>query len=249
MFVADNQRRVPANVNTMILQGDDGTYYYMHRDLYDQLVILSDVYAYSEKINIMCNSVKEGASIETMPDNLKSFYDRVPWPIKAATPFLLLVSRVEELSDFNDLCGALSVMSMSVNLRRYLKVDKSLRAAVTFSLHVTEEYKPTWDRFFQENPVFGTNITMPAPAPTVAHIPTPTGTVIAVDQETGEEEEIHYTSDPAAFDFSSLGSLMDGLSFSSVSSSDDGGDDEDDGDDEYNAAAGGGSGFSALEGV
>lgn len=248
MFVADKDRRVPANVNTMILQGDDGMYYYMHRDLYDQMVILADVYAYGEKINIMCNSVKEGASIENMPENLRDFYERVPWPIKAATPFLMLVNKVETLTDFYDLCGALSVMSMSVNLRRYLKVDKSLRAAVTFSLHVTEEYRPTWDRFFQENPVFGTNIVMPAPAPTVAHIPTPSGDVIAVDQETGEEEQIHYTSDPAKFDFSSLAGLMD--EFAPTSHDDDGDSDgDDDGDDEYNNAAGGGEGFDALEGV
>ena len=44
MLVRSKTRYVPTAVNMIVLQGEDGTYYYLHRALYDQCVVLRDQY-------------------------------------------------------------------------------------------------------------------------------------------------------------------------------------------------------------
>lgn len=240
MLVVSEKRLVPAHINTIVLQGDDGMYYYMHRDFYDQMVVLTDTYVHGDKISVLTQKLF-GKDFTEFPANVLDFYDRVPWPVKMAAPFLLLVNKVEQLTEFIDLVGAVSVMSMSLNMRMMTKLPKEVLAAVTFSLHVREEYQPTWDRFFQENPEYGVQVTIPAPVPTVRTIETPTGPVM-VDEETGEEAEVVTTDDdlpPGMFD-----SFMDSLA--GMSSSDEEDEEEEEPED---STAGGGSGFSALEGL
>ncbi len=202
MLVVSPKRLVPVQINTTVLQGEDGNYYYLHRDLYDQLVVLADAYDYGARMDLLIKSLT--GEDRALPDNVKNFFDTVPLPVKMAAPYLLLVNGVEQLETIEDMCGALTVISMSINLRRILKVDKSIRAAVTFSLHIREEYRTHWDRFFQENPEFGTAVTLPPPPPANAFIPTPEGTTIVHDNTTGEEKEVQYTTPIADFDFDSL---------------------------------------------
>lgn len=206
MLVCSPKRLVPVQINTTILQGEDGTYYYLHRDLYDQLVILADAYENGERMDLLLKTLT--GEDTAMPENLQRFFDTVPLPLKMAAPFLMQVKGCEKLETIEDMCGALTVMSMSINLRRILKVDKSIRAAATFSLHITEEYRMHWDRFFQENPEFGAAVTLPAPAPTTTFIPTPEGTTVIRDETTGEEQEVVFTTPIEDFDFNSL---MEGL--------------------------------------
>lgn len=202
MLVCSNKRLVPVQINTTILQGDDGTYYYLHRDLYDQLTILADSFDYGEHINLITKILTEVD--QPLPENLQRFYDTVPMPIKMAAPFLMLIKGYEKLDSIEEMCGALTVISMSANLRRILKVPKELRAPVTFSLHITEEYKTAWDRFFQENPEFGTAVTLPTPGPVNNFIPTPEGTTVVQNTQTGEEVEINYTSKEEDVDYDAL---------------------------------------------
>lgn len=242
MLVVSEKRLVPVHINTIVLQGDDGMYYYMHRDFYDQMVVLTDTYVHGDKVDVLTQKLF-GKDFKEFPTNVQEFYDRVPWPVKMAAPFLMLVNKVEQLTEFVDLVGAVSVMSMSLNMRMMTKLPKEVLAAVTFSLHVREEYQPTWDRFFQENPEYGAQVTIPAPTPTVHSIETPTGTVM-VDEETGEEVNVITTDEGlSAGLFDSFMDAMAGLTNAD--------DDEDGGDagEPEDTSAGGGSGFSALEGL
>ncbi len=202
MLVVSPKRLVPVQINTTVLQGEDGNYYYLHRDLYDQLVVLADAYDYGDRLDLLTKALM--GEDTALPENVLMFFNTVPSPIKMAAPFLLLVKDVDKLETIEDMCGALTVISMSINLRRILKVDKSIRAAVTFSLHIKEEYRAHWDRFFQENPEFGAAVTLPPAGPANTFIPTPEGTTVIRNEETGEEQEVQYTSDPSAFDFDAL---------------------------------------------
>lgn len=214
MLVISPKRLVPVQINTTVLQGDDGNYYYLHRDLYDQLTILWDAYGYGAQMNLMLQ-ILYGDSVKEFPENVQRFYDAVPDPLKAAAPFLMMVQGVEQLTTMEDMCGALTVISMSIHLRRVMKVDKSIRAAVTFSLHIREEYRTHWDRFFQENPEFGTAVTLPPPPPTVTQIATPEGGMVVRDEETGEEEAVTFTTPPSEINFDFMNDLMDVFSGSS----------------------------------
>lgn len=246
MLVVSNKRLVPVQINTTVLQGEDGNYYYLHRDLYDQLTVLWDVYHYGEQMHTLAHQVKESLNgYETWPENIKRFYDTVPAPLKAAAPFLALVEHVEELETIEDMCGALTVISMSINMRRLPLVARELRAALSFSLHVREEYKPQWDRFFQENPEFGTAVSLPEPRSPIVQMPQPGNNMIVVDEDTGDEEEIHYTSDPSSFDFEKMmADLTADLPSSSAID-----EPADSGEPAAAATAGGGSGFDLLNGI
>ena len=122
MLVVSNERLVPMTLNTMILQGDDGSFYYFNRDLYDQAVVLWDVCDYGEKTDILINAL--GIATEATDGVVKEFYDKVPAPLKALAFFLPMVKGVEGFTSFEDLVGAISVMSMSINFRRMPKVPK-----------------------------------------------------------------------------------------------------------------------------
>lgn len=247
MLVVSDKRLVPVQINTTVLQGDDGAYYYLHRDLYDQLTIIWDKYERGDLIHLVAAQIKDGmAGVDTWPDNVQTFYNLAPSPLKAAAPFLFLVTGVEQLTSMEDMCGALTVVSMSINLKQFLRVDKSIRAAVTFSLHVREEYRTYWDRFFQENPEFGEAVTLPPPRPTVQQVPTPDGGMIVVDEESGEEEVVQVTA-PLTIDWDAMMAEMtaDLAPAKPAAGNDDGGS----GDDHSAAAAtaGGGSGFDLMD--
>ena len=149
MLIVSEERYVPTAVNMMVLQGADEMFYYVHRSLYDQCAILHDLYG--EHIEGLYRLLGWEAEI---PDVCEDFYLEAPNPISILAPFLTLIGDCGALEDIEEMCGALSSMSMSIDFRKMLKVPMQVRQSVKFSLHVREEYRVQWDRFFSETPTY-----------------------------------------------------------------------------------------------
>lgn len=140
MLIYSEQRLVPTDVNMMVLAGMGG-YFYIHRALYDQAVVLDDIYCDDHELLIKAVTNRE----ETRPD-VEKFFEEVPRPINIFAPYLLLVK--EEITDIIDMIGAIHAMSGPINLRRMLKVPFEMRNNPSFSLSIRDEYQLAWDRFF-----------------------------------------------------------------------------------------------------
>lgn len=184
MLILSDKRYVPTAVNMIVLQDNVGRFYYVHRSLYDQAVILHD--SYTEPATIY-GLLGHG---EAIPEACKLFAETVPAPLNVLAPFLTLVKGHEELTTLEDMCGAISAMSMSVNFRQMLRVPLMVRQSVKFSLLVREEYRVQWDRFFAETPTleqvsFSTPREPAALGTFVAHTAEPT--TAADDSEYGDE--------------------------------------------------------------
>ena len=143
MIIYSENRYVPTDVNMMVIRGKDNEgFLYMHRSLYDQAVIIHDIY--SEDFTQLAVAL---TGKPDMRDDVVMFMDKAPVPVNALGPFLLLIEN--ELESFEDMVGALHVMSGPVNLRKMLKVPFDMRNTPSFSLSIKEEYQLAWDRFFQ----------------------------------------------------------------------------------------------------
>lgn len=149
MLIVSETRYVPTAVNMMVLQGKDGLFYYMHRSLYDQCVILRDQY-----MRMLPSFYKMFGLEDKHPAVCDAFMERVPEPADILGPFLSLVEGCEELDNIEDMCGAITAMSMSVDFRKMFRVPAEVRRSIKFSLNVKEEYRIQWDRFFLETPEF-----------------------------------------------------------------------------------------------
>lgn len=148
MLVTSETRYVPTAVNMVVLQGTDDRYYYIHRSLYDQCVILSDLHGGPNTVLLRLLGVQEA------PPICAAAAAYLPEPLSVLSTFLTLIPECEKLEDIEEVCGALSVMSMSVDFRKLLKVSSEIRHSVKFSLNVRQEYRTSWDRFFQETPTY-----------------------------------------------------------------------------------------------
>lgn len=123
----------------MCLSNSDGDYFYCHRDTYDKAVILSDRYTLESISKLLPKTQSE--------DNITTFYETLPAPLKILAPFLNLVKgEIEE--DVRTYCGVLQVITSAIDIRKYVKVDAALRNEVSFSLSITEEFEMAWDSFF-----------------------------------------------------------------------------------------------------
>lgn len=167
MLIVSDKRYVPTTVNMIVLQGEDGLFYYMHRSLYDQCVLLYNTYS------TRLDGAYKQLGFENMaaaPEPCHNFTDRTPEPIKILGPFLSLVTGCENLHSIEDMCGAITAMSMSINFSKLFRVPADVRSSIKFSLSVREEYKVQWDRFFMETPLLeqvsfsSTDISMPVTA-------------------------------------------------------------------------------------
>ncbi|QUI25109.1 hypothetical protein HZI73_23665 [Vallitalea pronyensis] len=138
MLVASRDRFLPTVINTLVLSKND-YFYYIHRDVYDQAVILADKYT---KESLM--------SIIEPQHNLSAihyFYEQAPYPIHILAVFLGIVdSGLSE--DMEVLTGALHVITAATNIKSYVEVNKELRKTLQFSLYIQEEYEMAWERFF-----------------------------------------------------------------------------------------------------
>jgi antitoxin component HigA of HigAB toxin-antitoxin module len=143
MLVFSQKRLTPLHINMITLKDADNNYYYVHRSLYDQAVILYDLY--SEKIPTLDTVI---AGTKNKPE-MDFFLKNAPVPINILGRFLALIEGSLP-TDLEILCGALHVMSTSLDFRRMLKLDFALRRSARFSLSITEEYSVLWERFFNE---------------------------------------------------------------------------------------------------
>lgn len=145
MLIYSENRYISTETNMMIIRAkDDIGYYYVHRGLYDQAVILSDLY--KDDYKLLCEVIS--GKDETRVD-VDLFVETLPTPINILGCFLLLVE--EPLEELLDMVGAIHVMSNSINFRKLITLPIEVRANVEFSLSIREEYELPWDRFIKES--------------------------------------------------------------------------------------------------
>ncbi len=143
MLIYSEDRLVPTDVNMMVIRGKNHIgFFYIHRSLYDQAVIINDIYEDEPK-----KLALELIGTEELREDAKRFLEEVPQPLNIFGPYLMLIK--EPLTELEDMIGAIHVMSGPLNLRKMLKVPKEMRNTPTFSLSIREEYQVAWDRFFQ----------------------------------------------------------------------------------------------------
>lgn len=143
MLIYSESRLVPTDVNMMTIRAKDNIgYFYIHRSLYDQAVVIDDIYGEApEKLREALTGK------DATREDLAVFEEKAPKPIAILSNFLLLVDA--PLDTFEDMVGAIHVMSGPVNLRNMLKFSFEMRNTPHFSLSIREEYQLAWDRFFQ----------------------------------------------------------------------------------------------------
>lgn len=143
MLIYSKERYVPTDVNMMVIRAKDNDgFFYIHRLLYDQAVIINDIY---EDLPTLLKAVTNS---EESRGDVDYFYENAPSPINVLGAFLKLVT--EELTDFIDMVGAIHVISGPINMRGMLRVPYEMRNNnYKFSLSIKEEYQLAWDRFFQ----------------------------------------------------------------------------------------------------
>lgn len=145
MLIYSENRYISTETNMMIIRAKDNIgYYYIHRGLYDQAVILSDLY--KEDYRLLCEVIS--GKDETRSD-VDQFVETLPSPINILGCFLLLVE--DPLEELLDMVGAIHVMSNSINFRKLITLPVEVRANVEFSLSIKEEYELPWDRFIKES--------------------------------------------------------------------------------------------------
>lgn len=173
MIVLSEERYVPAYPGYMTLQDVDGIYYYIHRSLYDQSVIMEDRY---------------GDNVETLvkliggnPDNIaiQKFVTYVPRPVNIMGYFLALLE--EDIVDFTDAVGALDVIATAINLRKLIKQPEEIRQSVSFGMSIENEYQDAWNHFFEVSYKYGES-------PTTGRAVTTTYSAPAVEEDISEEE-------------------------------------------------------------
>ena len=135
--------------------------------------------------------------------------ESVPEPLDILAPFLGIITDCEKLDSIDDMCGAISSMSMSVDFRKMFKVPATVRASIKFSLSVREEYRVQWDRFFVETPTF--EQVYSGEAHTVRSAPIGSAEdSVGIIEEDGEAVEVNYTG--GAYDMEDLMNMLDAAS-------------------------------------
>lgn len=145
MLIYSENRYISTETNMMIIRARDNIgYYYVHRALYDQAVVLD--YKFSEDYLDLCEIITGNRNSRSDVDR---FVSELPKPLNILGCFLLLVE--DELEDLMDMVGAIHVMSNSIDYSKYITVPAEMRASVSFSLSIREEYELPWDRFLKES--------------------------------------------------------------------------------------------------
>lgn len=192
MIVLSEERYLPTMPGIVTLQDSDGVYYYIHKTLYEQAVIIEDRYGESiETLQKLIGGHPEHVAIQ-------KFVQYVPRPVGIMGYFLALLS--EDLEDFEDAVGALDAISSAVNLRNLIKQPEAIRQTISFGMSVKNEYKDSWERFFQSCYAYDTvkealsgNFKQPVqvqqPAPYYGAMPTPAYMAPAPALEPEEEDE------------------------------------------------------------
>jgi hypothetical protein len=140
MLVVSKERYLPVTINTIVL-AKEGRYYYVHRDVYDQAVVLFDRY---QTLDTLIHEIN-GSQISS--DTVAWFFENAPKPINILAPFLTLVDGEIE-KDMEVICGVLHAITAMINVRNFILKPIEIRKSVSFSLSIKEEYEMAWDRFF-----------------------------------------------------------------------------------------------------
>lgn len=149
MLYCSEERLVPTNINLMTIESSDGMYYYVHRSLYDQAVILND--RYKGKEDELKTLIGRYSSSDT-PECVSYFHVVVPEPLNILGYFLALIDGFETMSeDIEVLCGVVHQMSAALNFKSLIGIPPEMRAQARFSLSIESEFRLSWDRFFQES--------------------------------------------------------------------------------------------------
>lgn len=181
MLIYSKERLVTPTLNMLVLADKNGDgYLYVHRLLYDQAVIINDIYG--EDLSMLVQAVTGGT--ESRPD-VDYFFENAPSPINSLGAFLLLVK--EEIEEYVDMVGAIHVISGPINLRGMLKIPFELRNnKYSFSLSIKEEYQLAWDSFFKTTFPYSDDMVFGAPSVTPMN-GVMTSTVSEDDEEDGEQ--------------------------------------------------------------
>ncbi len=197
MIVYSQDHLIPTDVNVMTLQDSAGGYFYIHRSLYDQAVILDYLYP---NYNDLAQITGEGHQQADRPD-VGFFHEHAPHPIRIFAPFLLLCP--EEFTTIEDMTGALSVMANVISFKYYPKVPLEIRNnTMLFSMSIREEYSLSWHAFFQKTIPYDESIYFQQGSAPVQYVQAP-----APMAEVEEEAEEETTEDDGvdislpAFDF------------------------------------------------
>lgn len=178
MLIYSKDRYVPTDVNMIVLRGlNDEGFYYVHRTLYDQAVVLYDMYI--DQIEVLIKAITNKTESR---DDVDFFLQNVPAPINILGPFLLLVTK--PLDDLVDMVGAIHVMSGPLSFRKMLQIPYDMRNMnPSFSLSIREEYKLSWDRFFITTIPYTDDLLAPKPVVEAAH---PTAPRSNLDPDTAD---------------------------------------------------------------
>lgn len=140
MIVVSKKRYLPVMVNTIVLSKDNW-YFYIHRDVYDQVVVLSDRY------DTLKSLVDLLGGTQPNDDVVSWFYTNAPKPLNILAPYLNLIDG--KIDKDMELCGGvLHVITAMINVRSFILKPIEIRKSVSFSLTIREEYELAWERFF-----------------------------------------------------------------------------------------------------
>ena len=158
MIVVSEDRYLPTMPGYMVLQDDDGVYYYVYKTLYEQAVILKD--RYGSQLDVLKELI--GGNQNNVA--ITKFTQYVPEPVSIMGYFLALLDKDTE--SFEEAVGALDAIASTVNLRELVKQPLAIRQEVSFGQSITNQYKDTWAHFIDTCvPYDGTPVHTSTPSP------------------------------------------------------------------------------------
>lgn len=186
MLVLSNERVVPSQPNVLTLTTNDGRYLYVHCKVYGDAAIIADKFGRSKEALI--SVISEGAT--EVPAIITEVYELLPHPVNILAYYLLLIKtiNVEELT-VEEAIGALHAISNCLDFRLFPTLLAETRKNVRFTMMLVDEYKLSYDQFFQ------TAIPFERLTTTVSSSRGPLaeeGVSPASDDTEEEEEEVEY---------------------------------------------------------
>ena len=146
MLVLSNERVVPSQPNVLTLTTNDGRYLYVHCKVYGDAAIIADKFGRSTEA--LVDVINEGAT--EVPAIVTEVYELLPHPVNILAYYLLLIKtiNVEELT-VEEAIGALHAISNCLDFRLFPTLLAETRKNVRFTMMLVDEYKLSYDQFFQ----------------------------------------------------------------------------------------------------
>ena len=146
MLVLSNERVVPSQPNVLTLTTNDGRYLYVHCKVYGDAAIIADKFGRSTEA--LVSVINEGAT--EVPAIVTEVYELLPHPVNILAYYLLLIKtiNVEELT-VEEAIGALHAISNCLDFRLFPTLLAETRKNVRFTMMLVDEYKLSYDQFFQ----------------------------------------------------------------------------------------------------